>query len=1219
MNRKALIIPFILTSGLMMLMMMTAAAFGQTTSAMLTGLVRDSSGAVVPGALVRAVDTRTNLRFETSTALEGTFAFPALQPGDYTLEVEKAGFRKFVETGVILNASDKTSAGVLTLEIGGISETVTVSADAGALQVKTASGEMGDVITGREVQEIGLNGRNILQMMAAIPGIVSMGGEFSAAGPNGLGSYSINGTRTVQHNLTIDGSTNVDTGSNGTQHVMMNMDAIAEFKVLTSNYQAEYGRAAGGDIKIVTRGGGSQFHGAGYIFHRNEGLNSNTFLNNADGRRSDGTEINPRQLYRYNSPGYNIGGPVPITKGLREKLFFFWGQEWHKQLVPRTTPAQVRMPTELEVQGDFSQTLDGNGNKVTIKDPTTGQPFSGNKILPGRINPSGQNVLKLLNTYLNAPQFMPVFNYNSQISSSDPRRQDTIRVDYRLGEKITIFGRFTQDQDQNLLPYGLGQNFSSFPIVFKQPGRNGSLNITAVISPTLVNEFLFGPSQNNITMDALDSDAGTMSGLGLTFTPPYPYSTAQFVNISFAGTPGTPNQNFGSISGYGTFPYKNSNTTFDFVDNLSKVWGNHVIKLGFFAQRSRKDQSAGGSMAMQFSNNVANTNNAGHPYANALLGNFETLSEPQKSIFQGQYRYTNLEWYVQDNFRLNKKLTLDYGIRFYVMTPQYDTRLQASYFNPALWDPKKAVRLYQPAPGSKAVDSLNPSVLLPGYLATRIIPGSGDPWNGLGVAANSYLAGGVESRGVQYSPRFGFAYDLSGKGKTVIRGGYGLLYDRASGNTLAFAGVGGAPFNVTPTFNWGNLDTVGAAGSSIALGISSPVFGVDPAGQIPSTQNFSLQVQHDVGFQTVVSIGYVGSVSTHLPMRRNINSIPLGTMFERWAQDPTRFSGNIVPDSDPSIPQIYKDKGYKFDSSKALNAAFLRPYPGYGEIRFLEFAGSSNYHSMQITVNRKFARNITYALTYTWSKALDTLDSDTGTVGYPTDVRTREYRRAGFDRRHVLTVRYVWYLPRLSTKLHNNILIKQIFDDWELSGVALFSSGSPWEFAFPSLQPTRSQSITGSPDYAPRLLLTGDPTGSRERTMWFDPSVLKLPDIGSAGYGPRNYMSNPGLNQHDIMIHKNFPIGRADSNRRIQIRFEMFNAFNHPSFLAVNSGLVWNIAADFSDYNAHQQYSNQWVRNTRAGVNPPSNPKLGQALGEVNNLYPSGSRRVIQLAAKIYF
>jgi hypothetical protein len=429
--------------------------------------------------------------------------------------------------------------------------------------------------------------------------------------------------------------------------------------------------------------------------------------------------------------------------------------------------------------------------------------------------------------------------------------------------------------------------------------------------------------------------------------------------------------------------------------------------------------------------------------------------------------------------------------------------------------------------------------------------------------------------------------------------------------------VGGPPFNVVPSFNWGNLATVGAEGANPALGTSSP-FAAEPGGQIPTTHNFSLQIQRDVGFDTVISVGYVGSVSSHLPQRRNVNYIPLGTLFQRWAQDPTKFTGGVVPESDPSIPQIYKDKGYKFDGSKALNAVFLRPYQGYGNLNMLEFMGSSNYHSMQVSVNRRFTRNFTFATAYTWGRAMDTADGDTSTVGYPTDIRAYEYRRAGFDRRHTLTVNFIYNLPRLSTKLHDNVIIKGIFDNWELSGISQFSSGSPWEFGFPSLQPSRSQSITGSPDYGARLLLTGDPTGDRTRDMWFDPSVLKLPDIGSAGYGPRNYMSNPGVNNHDVSLYKNFPLWGGDANRRIQIRFEMFNAFNHPNFSGVNSGLTWNIASDFSDYYAKQQYSPSYVRNTRTGVNPASG-RLGRALGEVNGVYAQQARRVIQLAAKVYF
>ncbi len=1204
-------------------------AFGQTISATLSGVVHDTSGAVIPGANVKVTDTRTNLSFNTVTTVDGTFAFGSLQPGTYTLVIEMSGFKKYEQTGIILNASDKASAGTITMEVGGVSDTVSVTADMGAMQVKTTSGEIGEVITSRQIQEIGLNGRNILQMLQIVPGVVNTGADFSQSGPGGFGNISINGSRANQHNLTIDGTTNVDTGSNGTQHVMMTMDNIAEFKVLTSNYQAEYGRASGGDIKIVTRGGGSQFHGTGYIFHRHEGLNSNTFLNNSVPRRANGTEVNPRNLYRYNTVGYNVNGPVPLGP-MKDKLFFFWSQEWQKQLVPRTTPQNVRMPTALEVNGDFSQTVDGNGAKVVITDPLTGKAFDSNVIPQSRINPSGKAMLAMFNKYVNASQFMPVYNHTSQLSVNYPRRQDNLRVDYRLGNKTTLYVRLTQDSDQQIMPYGLGwtsgQNFPLTPTIFKQgPARNAALNVTTNFTPTLVNEFLFGPSQNNLTLNAEDPNAGTMSGIGLTFAPPYAYNAAQFVNLNFSGTP---NQNYGAINAYNQFPYKNSNTTFDFTDNVSKVWGKHLVKIGIFVQRSRKDQAAGGSMTINFSNNTSNPNNSGHPYANALLGNFDTMSEPQRTIFQGQYRYTNTEWYIQDNFKLAKKLTLDYGIRFYIVQPQYDARLQAAYWNPDNWNASKAVRLYRPALGpdgkTYAVDPASPSILQPNYLLTRIVPNSGDPWNGLGLSSNGYLRGGVDSRGVQFGPRFGFAYDVFGKGKTVIRGGYGLFYDRASGNVLAFAAVGGPPINITPTFNWGNLASVGAAGGSAVLGTSS-VFGSDKIGQIPNTHNFSLQIQHDIGWDTVISVGYVGSVSSHLGAQRNYNFIPLGTTFQKWAQDPTKFPGGVVPNCDSTIPQVYKDKGLCFDGSKALNAVYLRPYPGYGNISFLEFAGSGNYHSMQTTVNRKFTRNFTFAATYTWSKAMDTVDGDNnGVGGYNTNIRDYWYARSGFDRRHVMTFNYIVNLPRLSAHMNNNFLIKQVFDDWELSGVTQYASGGPTNPGFPSLQPSNSYSITGSPDYPARLILTCDPTGSRTRTSWFDPTCLKLPDIGSNGLGPYRYLSNPGLNEWDISLYKNFPLGSGDTSRRIQLRFEMFNAFNHPSFSGFNSGLTWNTncsgsSAAFSCYTANQQFSNQWVRNTRGGVSSPSNPAMGQALGEVNGLYATGARRVIQLAGKIYF
>src|SRR5215831_2469 len=744
-----------LAAALGLLALLAIGALGQT-SASLSGTVQDAQGAVIGRAKVTLKESSRNETFETATSGEGTFSFPSIQPGTYTLTVEAQGFKTLVKSGIIVNLADRQSAGTLTLEVGDLATSVEVVAASAELTIQKESGEQSDLITGRQLREIAVNGRNYLDLMKLVPGAVStVNGQ--VAGPGGFGNFNINGDRAGQNNLTIDGSTNVDTGSNGTQHVALNIDTIAEFKVLTSNYQAEYGRSGGGEIKITTRGGGNAFHGTGYLFHRHEGLNSNTFFNNADGLKPNGVARSERGLYRYNYVGYNVGGPIRLPgefldKLVRDKAFFFWAQEWQRQLVP-TTPRQVRVPTAAELAGDFSATKDGNGVPIVIKNPLTGQPFAGNHIPSNMIDPSGQAILKLFNQFENSGGTLPLFNHQSQQSSGYPRREETLRVDYNVTSSTHAFARYTKDTDQQILPYGLGwtsgQNFPLTPTIFRQgPAWNAALNVLTVLSPTLTNEFIFGPSQNNLTLDPQNAAAATFAGIGLTFQPPFPYAPGQFININFGGIP---NQTFAAITNYDRFPYKNSNTTFDFYDNISKVWGPHTSKAGIYVQRSRKDQAAGGSMTINFGINSQNPGNAGHPYANALLGNFDSLVEPTRPVYQGQYRSTNVEWFIQDNWRVSRRLTLDYGLRFVWIQPQYDQRLQDAYFNPNLFDPSKAVRLYQRGRANGAdyaFDSRNPSVHLPAFLIARIIPGSGDPFNGLGRTSNGYFRGGIDRKSV---------------------------------------------------------------------------------------------------------------------------------------------------------------------------------------------------------------------------------------------------------------------------------------------------------------------------------------------------------------------------------------------------------------------------------------------------------------------------------------
>jgi hypothetical protein len=1239
-------------------MLLAVSAFAQNTGS-LSGIVQDPNGGALAGAKVTVSDPSKGFQLETKTNSEGTFSFSTVPPGTYAVTIEAAGFKKTVKSGIILNIADRQSTGVITLEVGGIENTVEVTADAAQLLVKTESGEISQTINGEQVRNLALNGRNYLDLVKLTPGVVSFVNA-QTAGPGGLGGFNINGTRANQHNLTIDGTTNVDTGSNGTQHIALALDNIAEFKILSSAYQAEYGRSAGGDIKVLTKSGGREFHGTGYYFHRHEQFNANSFYNNADALQ--------RNFYRYNYQGYNIGGPVWLPKigsnYLKERLFFFFSQEWQEQLLP-SSARQSRVPTNEEVLGNFSATRDGNGNPVFIRDPRIaltntvrcqatpatpdptisyqGACFPGNIIPTGLITANGQAILKYFNRFSNSPLAASPngarFNHQSQFSAGYPRKEYNLRFDYNMSDSTRMYVRYTRDADQQLLPYGLGWTGGNNQVPidvldFKQaPAFNGTYNLTTTLSPTLTNEFVFGGSQNNLTLDPTNADAATYKGFGFTWATPFPYPPSQFINIGFGGIP---NQNFAGTNGYSQFPYKNSNTTFDFYDNVSKVWGTHTMKAGIYIQRSRKDQAAGNSMSINFGNNPNNQVNAQHPFANALLGNFDNLNQPTTGIYQGQYRSTNVEWYIQDNWKVNRKLTLDYGLRFNLIQPQFDQRLQGGFFDPSAYDPAKAVRLYRPiclafnASGGctnrRAVDPIQLTAgftptadnTLASFLIGRVVPNSGDPFNGMRRPDADIDRGGFQNRGIQYGPAFGFAYDMFGDQKTVVRGGYRIGYDRVSGNNVIFPSVEQPPTFINPRFDFASLDTVGTGTGLPPLGTLS-VRGADFGGHIPNVQSFSLQVQHDLGFDTVLSVGYVGTLSRHLPEDINLNAIPYGTLFTAAAQDRSQYVGNTVPTTgDSTIAGVYTAAGLRFDGSKALQADFLRRFPGYNTVQMKTFGGSANYHSLQATAQRRFRQGLSLGAAYTWSKALGTASDVEGNFINIICSRCFDYRILSFDRTHNLVINYLWDLPKLKT---DNKLLKSLANNWQVTGITTFQSGVPTELGFGIPDIDVNQRITGSWTEGPRLVLTGDAQtnvtgGATQGGSSLDITKLSLPGI-NPGPQPRSIIRRPGINVTDLSIFKSFPLGK-EGQRYIQLRLEMFNAFNHAQFDNFNTGLTWDIT-NFSQYGTKQLGSPQTIRNTRNGVSPATG-RLGRALGEFSGQpdFVSGNRR-IQLAAKIYF
>jgi hypothetical protein len=1248
-----------LIPALALMLLAATTGLGQSTSGSITGTAKDSAGAPVPDATVLITNPATNLTRRVTTNSSGVFTAPQLPPGNYTIAVEKTGFKKLEKTNIVLNAIDLVNAGDFTLDVGAVTDTVTVSAEAARIEIQSETGERSGVVTGTQIKELALNGRNYQDFLRTLPGVITgtVTASQTSSSTGTLGNYAVNGTRTNQKELTVDGSSNIDTGNNFDTHASLNPDAIAEVKVLTSNFQAEYGRAGGAFIAVVSKSGTSEFHGGGRYFYRNEGLNANNFFRNAnqtEASRNNGKSARP--LFRYTNVGYDIGGPVYLPflgfNKNKDKLFFYWNQEWYEQFIPEGE-RRIRVPTQAERNGDFSQTFDNVGARIFIKDPllsgrcdaTVQTACFSDPSRATATNPTGLNIIPTSRFYSSGQAILNLYplpnitgrndvNFTSSISTLYPRREDILRMDYNITDRTRLSARYTNNKEERLLTYGSfasGLNFPLSPISFPRPGRNGVLTLTHTFSPTLTNEFIFGPSSNFINLRPGDDNA-LASNRNINVPKLFPSIGAGFVpNFRFGGIG---NQAFPNID-FNGLPFINQNHTFNFIDNVSKIVGVHTIKAGFYAQRSRKDQTvfARTDGDINFNNDGNNPLNTQHPFSNALLGIYNSYTQAN-NFTKGLYRYWNVEGYIQDNWKATRRLTLDYGVRISWIEPQYDRLLQTGAFNPSQYDRANAPRLFFPVclsfnPDNGAcVDrrAMDPALIAAGVLPTTgntqpqnliaaFVPGTGNLANGIGQASKGYPRGGYDDRGAQWGPRFGFAFDVFGDGKTVIRGGGGVSFDRVQGN-IAFDQMANPPTVLQPQLLFGRLQDLTPGQSGLLA--PSNVVGYAREGFLPTVYSMSLGVQYDIGYNTVIDVSYVGTLSRHLFLARELNAIPFGQLFTRAAQDPTRFSNGVVPACDDSIPLAYKQAGLCFDGSKALTANLVRPFPGLAGIRYEENVATSNFNSLQVAVNRRFGHGFSYSLAYTWSRALGVAPGD-GSFVNPFNTRVYDYRLLDFDRTHAFTATYIYDVPKLGRKLGDNRFTRGLLDGWQISGITTFISGNPFELGVGvggGVNPT--QRITGSWTEPSRFRLKGDPKAGPNGLL-INPDAFIIPELGSLGLGERTYLRNPGINNTDLSLFKSFHIGDPDKGRRIQLRFEAFNVFNHTQFSGINAGTALSLPTGasnngiFGDAITNPYNTLRITNNLRpAGSTAP----LGQFFGEYN-----GARdpRIIQLGAKIYF
>jgi len=1159
-------------------LLLAASVYGQQSSGSLRGVVKDGQGGVVPGAKVTLTDVAQGDNREIVTGPDGTFFFNPLKPSMYLVTVEMSGFKKYQEKNIRISANDRLDLPDITMTVGQVSDSITVEAQGVVLQTRGA--EKGGTLTGNQVINLALNGRSFLDLTRTVPGVV----------PNGGVGGSVNGNRNNQNNLMVDGVTNIDTGSNGGQLATMNIDQIAEFKMLTNSQPAEYGRSSGAAISVVTKSGTRELHGTGYWFHRHEGLNANNWRNNVENRQ--------RQLFRDNTLGFNIGGPayIPKINPNRDKLFFFVGIEWQNRLSPNSLRT-VTVPTDAQRKGDFSQTREGDGRPVFIRDPLSNLPcgtntggggcFPNNIIPASRINPDGQ---KILNFYPqpNVP-IDPQFNYATQKSDTFPRRENIYRGDYNINDKWRYYARYMYTNSQQDRAYGqwnADYNIPFAPMNFGNPGWSLVNNLTTVLSPTLTNEFIFGSSKNVLNIDPVDKTFDRAK-LGLNYKMPFNGDTLGLVqNWRWGGVPNAPFTNF-----LGT-PFRNFNHTYDITDNVTKVRGAHTMKAGIYLHKSLKDQTAFTSVNgdIWFDRDSANPGDTNWAYSNAMLGNFRQLAQ-SNVVLNGQYRSWNIEWFVQDNWRVNKKLTLDYGIRFYIIQPQYDAGLQTSSFNPSLYNNADRAVLVNPARVDGQNVGINPltGAVLPNALVGSIVNNgkgftNGLYANGMGLAGkNGYPQGLIDSRGIHYAPRFGLAYQL--QERTVVRAGFGIFYDRFQGNPV-FDMLPNVPSTQRPNFYYSNLNQI-----SSLQGVFFPadVRGFDKGGKVPTTYQWNFTVQRQLSNTISAEVGYVANVANHLLSRYDFNAMPFGSAWLRQNQDPRTANLNAT----------------SFDGRTALPVNMYRPYAGLGSASVTAFGAFSNYHSLQASVNKNAGKGLNFGVAYTWSKALGIASGDGDTL-HPTNYRMANYSYLDQDVPHMMVVNFVYDVPGLNKHVSafNNAVGKGVFGGWQVSGLASLIGGQPANIglSFQGIGGELNRVYTGSESVGPRVVMKGNPIlpiGDRTIDRYVDGTVFGAPQIGSQGLeSAQRIVRRPGVNNWDISVFKNFPMGAE--RRFLQLRLEMFNAPNH---------------TQFSDFNRTIQFSPA----TGAVTNLPT--ALGGGGGRFGFGAVNAARdpRNIQLAAKFYF
>ncbi len=1148
----------------------------QEITASLNGVVRDVSGSVVPGATVTITDSeKGNIVVRTITTNDdGEYSVPNIAVGVYQVTVQAPNFKKAVKSGVKLDLGQRRSIDI-SLEAGNISEVVTVEADAIAVELQSATS--GTVISGNQVREIPINNRNFTQLVALAPGVSNdlsdqvYQGTVNPDGQANTVQISVNGARSSQNTFTVDGADITDRGSNLTIQAYPSVDSIGEFRILRSLYPAESGRSGGGQVNVITRSGGDKLSGSAFEFIRNEAFNANDFITNqvaSAGRDADGKA--KRRPFRYNNFGFTLGGPVYFfnfgEKDPKDPLFtryqrtfFFFSEEIRKDkrfptLVSTVPDANLRngiFPVDICLQAS------GAGTAATC---TAILPAGTALSTVRTINPIATQYLNSIYNKLPLPNSVTAtapYGLIAPALNIGDFRQEILKIDHSVNDKVSMFYRYQQDKIPTTDVNALFSSGASLPGVSttatNSPGKTHTAQVTYALSSNLIFESKYTYGYGAI----LSENIGTLALSQSPIAPPLPFLNQRDRVPTITGN------GFSGLTSFG--PYDNFSYKSNFSQSVTWIAGDHSLKFGIVYSKYRKNENAlagnnegiynafltpGGTATILATGLSGTLNTNRQNWANFLLGTNVNFTQAAFD-YTADLRQKAFEGYAQDEWRARGNLTLYYGVRYSFFGSPWDKNGRLSNFDPSLWKLSDA----------PAVTGAGNRVVGTGNFCNGVIVNSQNYLtapNGCNPISSPYGKFIMDVSKKDFAPRFGMAWDPFGKGTTAIRSGYGIYHEQVLNGTALQQIGANQPYQQTATINNTRLDQPVPTGAAVALVASltaANVRAIQTNFNTPYMQHWSLDLQQQLTKNTIVTVGYYGSKGTHLIGSFEANLLAPGKAINSQCATGANYIGQAVAPT-LSACQVAGTGFFSAGAEAVLDQ--LRPFRGYRAVTIVQPRYNSSYHSMQVSAQHRFALGSSVDLSYTWAKNLTDNQNDRSAAPQNSFDISIDKGRAALDRRHILSVNYIYELPFFSKQ---EGFVGKLLGGWQASGIVTYNTGLPFTATTSAFDPAGVGLIPPPTTVArPNVLCDPNVGGARTFQQWFNTTCFAANPLATAtnlsntvGNAGRGIINGPNTARIDFALTKNLRFGET---WRVQLKAEAFNIANHTNFRAISTNVT---------------------------------------------------------------